>query len=104
MQTHIALAVLLGACPAAHDRRIKLEAFFADELTAGVAPAEVLSLKALERGFKCANAAIPACIQGCGHGLLLHGVHPAEPTHALLVQFDGLAMLDGGAGSLVQFV
>lgn len=40
----------------------------------------------------------------CGHGLLLHGVHPAEPSDALLIKLYGLAMLGGGTRSLAQGV
>lgn len=64
------------ASPATHQCRVEVKALFTDELTAGVAPAEVLTLEALKGGLDRANAAMAAGILGGGHRLLLHRIHP----------------------------
>ena len=101
------MPVLLNrASPAAHKCRVKVQVLFADELTAGIAPADVFALEALKGGLDRANAAMAAGISWGGHGLLLHRVHPAEPSDALLIEFHRLALIGtlvGGVAEVFEF-
>lgn len=45
---------------------------------------------------------IAAALPGFGHGLVLQGVHPAEPAQSSLVQFDNRASCLCGLGFLLQ--
>ena len=45
---------------------------------------------------------LAAAVLGLGHGLLLHGVHPAQPAHTVLLQSDRGARLAADCAFLRQ--
>lgn len=76
------------AVAAPHDGRLQRESAQADEAAAVIAKAELSGLDPPDCRFDGPDPSMSSCFLCRRHGLLLHRIHPAEPTDALLIQLD----------------
>lgn len=91
-----------GAVPAAHDRGVELQPLLANEIPTTMAPPEFSCIQSFDCGLHRTGAPVTPTVLCCSHRLLLHRIHAAQASDALLVKLNRLAIVHRRSGGLQQ--